>query len=89
MFCTLMQRRSVDMSGQRVGLLLVERQASSVDGHARWMCLCECGARTIVDGVELRRQQKLERSGKRRHLYSCPECRSRGLRVLAGAQGDR
>jgi hypothetical protein len=35
-------------------LLVVDFAGRSNNGHARWRCLCECGALTTVDGSHLR-----------------------------------
>lgn len=44
-----------DMAGLRFGRLVVLAQvANSGDGAAKWLCLCDCGARTEVVGRNLR-----------------------------------
>lgn len=49
-------KRIKDMSGAVFGRLTVLRFIDySKNGHARWLCLCSCGNKKIVDGSELRR----------------------------------
>ena len=44
-----------DMTGRRFGrLLVVERAGSNKRGHARWLCICECGGSAIATGHHLR-----------------------------------
>ena len=46
----------IDLTGQRFGrLTVIERVENDNDGHARWLCRCECGNTTIVAGKALRR----------------------------------
>jgi hypothetical protein len=41
----------VDYTGKRFGALVVEgKAAQTAHGKFRWSCLCDCGARTIVEG---------------------------------------
>lgn len=48
-------KRLIDMTGRRVGRLVVLRPArTGADGRARWVCLCVCGRETEVDGKSLR-----------------------------------
>jgi len=52
----LRQRMTINMTGKRIGLLVVIRQ----DGYAKnrqamWQCLCDCGTTTTVNGSSLRR----------------------------------
>lgn len=46
----------IDLTGQRFGKLVVKERALK-DGHkgAYWLCQCDCGNTTIVEGCELRR----------------------------------
>lgn len=47
--------RTVDLSGQRFGSLVVlSRAGSSRSGNARWNCLCDCGNLTRTVGTDLR-----------------------------------
>lgn len=45
---------AVDMSGKRVGRLLVLSRAVSVQGKARWSCQCDCGIALEISGDKLR-----------------------------------
>lgn len=55
-------RKFIDLTGQRFGRLTVfKRQENDKFGQTRWLCLCECGNKTIVLGGNLR-------SG---HIKSC------------------
>lgn len=38
-----LDRRKVEMVGQRFGKLTVMEFVSSANGHSRWLCSCECG----------------------------------------------
>jgi len=44
-----------DLRGRRFGRLTVPPNAEPdlTDGHARWPCVCACGARTLVRGSKL------------------------------------
>lgn len=45
----------IEMSGKRFGrLVVVERSSLSKDHHASWLCICDCGNQTIVNGRNLR-----------------------------------
>ena len=45
------RQSKIDLTGKRFGRLLVTAYA----GERRWICTCTCGARTVVDGSNLRR----------------------------------
>jgi hypothetical protein len=60
----------VDMTGKRVGRLLVLRRVANVCGNARWLCACDCDGECIVEGIRLRSVLKQGRVD-----YCCPECR--------------
>lgn len=46
----------IDLKGQRFGRLVVLGKGKSTErGEARWICLCDCGAETLVRGHCLRR----------------------------------
>lgn len=47
--------RLVDISGQRYGRLIALGREGTRSGHAAWMCLCDCGNRTVVSSNLLRR----------------------------------
>jgi len=41
----------IDLTGQKFGrLTVVERVDNANDGHARWLCQCDCGKRVIIPG---------------------------------------
>ena len=46
--------RTIDMTGQRVGKLIVISQAPTAGMNARWRCKCDCGGERVVDGNRLR-----------------------------------
>lgn len=52
----------VDMTGQRVGRLVVLFRAPNVNGEARWHCRCDCGGERIVKGIKLRDAAKRGRT---------------------------
>lgn len=44
-----------DLTGLRFGLLVVVRRAFAATGqYARWVCRCDCGAKTIVESRSLK-----------------------------------
>lgn len=50
-----MSRAAVDMSGTRVGRLLVlEKHGTNSDGRVTWLCACDCGSMPIVSGKHMR-----------------------------------
>lgn len=47
--------RLIDLAGIKYGRLrAIARRGSSKNGTAKWLCLCDCGAETIVRSCELR-----------------------------------
>ena len=56
--------KRIDMTGQKFGNLTVLKYSRTVKGHAKWMCLCDCGKTVEVDAGNLR-------SG---HTTSCGDC---------------
>ena len=44
----------IDLTGQQFGRLSVIERNSSKDGHAAWLCQCECGKKVVVNGRNLR-----------------------------------
>jgi hypothetical protein len=44
-----------DLGGRRFGRLVVVRQRGHSKGHAKWLCECDCGNRTVVFGFKLKR----------------------------------
>ena len=50
-----MGRKVVDLTGQKFGrLTVIERKGVSTDGHITWLCRCDCGNLTVVEGRYLR-----------------------------------
>jgi hypothetical protein len=48
----------IDLTGQTYGRLTVlERAGSAKHGQALWLCRCQCGKESIVQGSDLRRGQ--------------------------------
>jgi len=46
----------IDETGNRYGRLVVVRRGDTPrDGRVRWICQCDCGSETAVQGVHLRR----------------------------------
>lgn len=44
-----------DLTGQRFGrLTVIRREGSDKRGNAVWLCRCDCGNETVVDGWSLR-----------------------------------
>ena len=47
--------KRIDLYGKKFGKLTVlDRAENSNNGHARWLCICECGNKTIVTSDSLR-----------------------------------
>lgn len=46
--------KAIDLTGEKFHKLTVMEKAQSQNGHARWVCKCECGNITIVKGIHLR-----------------------------------
>lgn len=44
-----------DMAGQKFGKLLILEYVEVRDGHAYWLCKCDCGNEKIIDGSTIRR----------------------------------
>lgn len=65
----------VDMTGVRIGRVVVDSRAANVCGNARWHCRCDCGGIFIDQGIHLRSVMKSEREGTRKYPFSCPACR--------------
>ena len=52
----LSQRRTLDLTGEKIGRLTVEKlYDQSNHGANRWLCRCECGKKTIVEASALKR----------------------------------
>lgn len=62
-----------DMTGQRFGRLQVLEQVSrSRSGQIIWLCVCDCGNQTRVDGSQLRRKKTSSCGCLRRELAQQP-----------------
>jgi len=47
--------RTIDETGNRYGkLMVVKRHYENKGHHLAWLCICDCGNETVVDGVYLR-----------------------------------
>ena len=44
----------IDLTGQKFGRLTVIERHGVIDGHAAWLCKCDCGNTTIVNGRNIR-----------------------------------
>ncbi|MCI1985361.1 MAG: alcohol dehydrogenase [Lactobacillus sp.] len=48
--------RRKDLTGQKFGrLTVVNYVGAAKNGNARWLCKCDCGNETVVDGYRLRK----------------------------------
>lgn len=51
-----MGRPAINLIGQRFErLLVIERAENAADGHARWLCQCDCGNKTVVNSNVLKK----------------------------------
>ncbi len=48
-------RPALQLTGQRFGSLVVRQRVQSPTTRSRWLCDCDCGRTTIVDGTNLNR----------------------------------
>lgn len=53
----------IDLTGQRFGRLVVLERAGTKCGMATWICLCDCGKKTIVIGTNLRKSNGTKSCG--------------------------
>ncbi len=61
--------KTIDLTGQKFGKLTVLKRISSIgEEKIKWLCKCECGTETIIDGTNL----------KTGHTTSCGCIRSKG-----------
>lgn len=61
--------KTIDLTGQKFGKLTVLKRISSTgEEKIKWLCKCECGTETIIDGTNL----------KTGHTTSCGCIRSKG-----------
>lgn len=44
----------IDETGNRYGRLVAIRRCGQQNGHVQWLCKCDCGNETVVEGVNLR-----------------------------------
>lgn len=44
----------MDLTGHRYGKLTVLQPAENIDGRTAWVCLCDCGNKTVVKTYHLR-----------------------------------
>lgn len=49
-----LKRPKIDLTGLRVGRLLVISYSESNDGRKAWVCHCDCGTKVDIRGVNLR-----------------------------------
>ena len=45
--------RLINLTGQQFGRLKVIQRMASQNGHATWLCLCECGQQAQLDAYNL------------------------------------
>ena len=46
--------KKIDLTGERFGKLTVIKEAGSHSQHITWLCKCDCGNETIVQGYNLK-----------------------------------
>jgi len=71
------------MTGQRIGNLTVESRYDISGGNARWLCRCDCGGTSIVQGGHLRNRRTQScgcRKGRRPNAVRKTERAARGPR---------
>jgi hypothetical protein len=62
----------IDMTGERVGRLLVQSKWMRVKGgYIKWLCLCDCGNIKFIRAHELRRADRPTLSRGSLHLEVC------------------
>lgn len=49
-----MSRRLIDLTGKRFGLLVVRARSPDKAVRVKWICICDCGNETVVEGQHLR-----------------------------------
>jgi len=53
-----MGRDAKDMTGVKVGYLLVVKEAGAINKARHWLCQCDCGNPVVTDGRKLREYAK-------------------------------
>lgn len=54
-YYTKHEKKVTDIMGEKFGKLTVIKRSYNKNHRVRWLCKCECGKETIVDGANLRR----------------------------------
>lgn len=52
--CAWHESKAMDLTGMRFGNLLVVKRSGTANGHATWLCKCDCGNEAIVVSDRLR-----------------------------------
>jgi len=82
-----LSKPKIDLTGNRVGRLLILEYAQPNDSRRAWVCQCDCGARVEIRGVNLRTgktkscgcfkaDRMAEGIGKRHGMYGTRENKS-------------
>jgi len=53
----------IDISGKRVGSLLILNEHKKMNGYIHWKCLCDCGNIKYINGASLRRKNGTQSCG--------------------------
>ena len=66
----------IDLTGQRFGRLTVESRAANYEknGDTKWNCVCECGAKKVAHGQNLRKGRTLSCGCLHKELASQRSC---------------
>jgi hypothetical protein len=65
-----MANRLVDLTGERFGRLVVIRRDRDSNGAMRWLCRCDCGGETHIDGSSLTRGKVVSCGCRRAEVLS-------------------
>jgi hypothetical protein len=72
----------VDLTGKRFGMLLVLERAGSKNGHAAWLCKCDCGKEKVNRSGDLVNGKSTscgclhnKEFGKMRHIHGMTKTR--------------
>ncbi|MFQ5685094.1 MAG: hypothetical protein ACE5GV_00390 [Candidatus Scalindua sp.] len=49
-----MKKKRIDITGNRYGMLLVDKYVETKKFHAYWLCKCDCGNEKVLKGAALR-----------------------------------